>query len=382
MRIFSSNSFRATHMQAAHIQSVLTRSFTAITFTALSFIPAMAHADINLDISGYFRAYAGYSSQDAKAPSGEKYKNFEFKRKTQLYFSGETTLDNGLTIGYLGTLFQENQDQIDAAKVERSSIYFSGNWGRFNLGRETGAAFILQVSAPSADANVDGYSTSFSFYNSSLRWDYEHASVRDKYADKITYLTPKINGFQAGLSYTPNETTRDNPDDRFGMTQKHSTTFDGIWEVGGRYEGNFSGIGLQAGAGYSNASADDLAKTTGVKDRNIYNIATKITADALGVGAAYLNENAGMDNYNSRTWTLGADYKLNNDYTIGANYFNTKNRISGAKLNRYTVGGSYTFGPGMKFNGVLGLYDASAPQPASADNNDATVIILGTDIRF
>ena len=39
---------------------------------------------------------------------------------------------------------------------EESYAYFSGAWGRVNFGKEDGAAYLLQVAAPSADSNVDG----------------------------------------------------------------------------------------------------------------------------------------------------------------------------------------------------------------------------------
>ena len=45
---------------------------------------------------------------------------------------------------------------LDTFEIEESYAYFSGAWGRVNFGSEDGAAFLLQVAAPSADANIDG----------------------------------------------------------------------------------------------------------------------------------------------------------------------------------------------------------------------------------
>jgi hypothetical protein len=40
--------------------------------------------------------------------------------------------------------------------VDETYAYFQGDWGRVNLGSEDGAAYLLQVAAPSADSNIDG----------------------------------------------------------------------------------------------------------------------------------------------------------------------------------------------------------------------------------
>lgn len=345
---------------------------------AFALIAPAAQAEIKLDLGGYFKGYAGYSDQDVSA------KKFDLKRKSQVSFTGETTLDNGLTVGYNGTLFQENNEDgsnvTTGAEVERSYLYFSGNWGRVNLGRENGAAYLLQVSAPGADANIDGQDIAVSFYNAeNVRQDYKHVSTETQYNDKITYLTPKFNGFQAGVSYATTDEAKSNSD-RFGNAAKNSTEFKDIMEIAARYDGEFSGVGVHAGAGYSKANNDQAAK-----DFDAYNVGLKFTFDSFGLGAAYLNEDAGTTGtsaYKARTWTVGGDYTYG-AYTFGVNYFNTKNKAADADLDRWTVGAGYTFGPGMKFNGVLGFYNGdNVLNNGTAANNDATVFTIGTDIQF
>ncbi len=351
---------------------------------AFALIAPAAQAEIKLDLGGYFKGYAGYSDQDA---SGVK--KFDLKRKSQVSFTGETTLDNGLTVGYNGTLFQENNNGSRsgtpvtgdyAAELERSYLYFSGNWGRVNLGRENGAAYLLQVSAPGADANIDGQDAAFSFYNAAtaagattVRQDYKHIST-DQYSDKITYLTPKFNGFQAGVTYAPTVVHKTTTD-RFGMPAKASYDHKDLMEVGARYDGEFSGVGVHAGAGYNRADAANAAN----EDFDAWNAGLKFTVDAFGFGAAYLDEDAGVA-YDARTWVAGVDYTYG-AYTFGGSYFNTKNKSVDADLDRWTVGAGYTFGPGMKFNGTVGYYNGDNVLGAGLDN-DATVVTIGTDIQF
>ena len=351
------------------------------TAAVMALSASAAQAEIKLDLGGYFKGYAGYSNQDAN-----DLREFDIKRKSQIYFDGETTLDNGLTVGYHGELFQENTDGDVVngdAQLEESYLYFSGNWGRFNLGRSNGAAYLLQVAAPGADSNIDGQDISFSFYNPSAgaayHQDYKHAGIEGnnsvaagQYADKITYLTPKFNGFQAGVSYSPQIDQKVNLNSVNGMNADNDALEDLI-EAAVRYDGEFSGVGLHLGAGYTHADNE----VAGADEYKEWNVGGKFTFGGFGVGAAYNTDDGAADN-DTDTWTAGVDYTWG-AYVFGASYFNSENDASDTELDRYTVGATYTFGPGMQFRGAVAFYDESI---AGASGNDATIVTVGTDIQF
>lgn len=366
---------------------------------AFALLAPAAHAEIKLDLGGYFKGYAGYSNNDAgsNGTPGAEFRKFDIKRKSQVFFTGETTLDNGLTVGYNGQLIQDNNVNYGTAsadaQVEQSYLYFSGNWGRVNLGRENGAAYLLQVSAPSADANLDGQDIDFSFFNidstANVRHDYKQAGPRagaltnqdQQYSDKITYLTPKFNGFQAGVSYTPSYDTKGR-DSYFGGTVDNGTDLENLMEAAARYDGEFSGVGVHAGAGYTTASQE--TDTVANDDFKQWNAGLKLTMDAFGLGAAYIHDNGAVANDgDNRTWVVGGDYTYG-AYTFGVSYLDSKGEegagVADSNYDRWTVGAAYTFGPGMKFNGSVGFHDLDATA-ASADNK-ATVVAVGTDIQF
>ena len=114
-------------------------------------LAAPAHAGVELEVGGYFKGYGVFIDQD-EIP-GSQTTDFDFIRDTEIHIGGETTLDNGLTIG---AHFEVDADGGDAFGVDESYVYFSGNWGRVNFGAEDGAGYLLQVAAPSADTHVDG----------------------------------------------------------------------------------------------------------------------------------------------------------------------------------------------------------------------------------
>jgi outer membrane protein OmpU len=361
------------------------------TAAVMALTASAAQAEVNLDLGGFFKGYAGYADQDT-----DNLRGFDFKRKSEIHFTGETTLDNGLTVGYKGELMQDMEEDLSANGGEfggeESYVYFSGNWGRVNAGRGNGAAYLLQVTAPGADANIDGQDIDFSFFNNGTtsREDYQQSGpdADAQYSDKIVYMTPKFNGFQAGVSYSPRYETLER-DTMLGGMEADNTTGDleNMMELAARYDGEFNGLGLHLGAGYTNASPEvDVANVNnfGSEDWKEWNAAVKFTYNAFGFGGAYITDNNAReaDNRDTDTWTVGADYTWG-AYVFGANYFNSQDEngtgVAEDELDRWTVGATYTFGPGMDFRGAVASYDT---ENNGASSNDATVVTLGTDIQF
>src|ERR1035437_6693406 len=129
---------------------------TTVALTGLA-LATPAHADgIKLDLAGHFKGYVTWLSQDTSTVASERH--LDILRETEIHFTGETTLDNGLTVGvhHEADLDSDFQGGTDFFKTEESYAYFSGAWGRVNFGKEDGANYLLEVAAPSADENFDG----------------------------------------------------------------------------------------------------------------------------------------------------------------------------------------------------------------------------------
>jgi predicted porin len=310
------------------------------------------------------------------------------KRKSQIFFSGETTLDNGLTVGAHTELLADNTEAFSSTTgkvgTEETYLYLSGNWGRVNVGRENGAAYLLQVSAPSADANLDGQDIDFSFVNitGNVDQDYQQSGLNSdaQYSDKITYLTPKFNGFQAGASYSPTYKSLDRGTQMTGMaTNNNAADLENFMEAGVRFDGEMNNVGIHAGAGY--ATADQEVTNVGDDDYTEYNAGLKFDFNSFGIGAAYNTDNGARDNRDTDTYVLGADYTYGAT-KFGYSYLNSEGETATTEdeLDRHTVGAVYTYGPGMDFNASVALVDFDAAN--NANDNDATVFAVGTDVQF
>ena len=405
---------------------------TAIAGVAMLSQPA--HADLKLDLQGYFRGYAVYTDNNTPSTVGgvanNKLSKFSFMRDNEVHFTGQTTLDNGLTVGVhneikLGgeavtssaantTFGHEKHDFFglpgdDPTLTDETYAYFQGEWGRVNLGVEDGAAYLLQVAAPSADSNIDGLRVYIQGFDVAT-WTgalagssaltvplgYDNADFRQ--SERLTYLTPKWNGFQAGASYAAVPGMQN----AFGGTFGQPVTsvagvggFKDLWELAARWDGEFSGFGISAGGGYSAAGKGGGVATgaLGSKDLSTWDGGLNFTWQQFSLGGAYRWSNTGTSalagtSSTARIWDIGLGWD-NGPWHAGASYFDDKldgdaYGFGGANeltLHRETVGGGYTFGPGMTFRGSVALLQADNHVVGSTKPNQ-TQVTLGTDINF
>lgn len=288
---------------------------TALVATAL--IASPAQAELKLDLGGHFSGYGVFVDQD----NDTGFDDTGIRKNTEIHFTGETTLDNGLTVGvHVEQEVENNQNDNE------SYAYFSGGWGRVNFGNEDGAAYLLQVAAPSADSNIDGLRSTINAVKTpgnaaladnagagialgagtpgSLALDYQHADFGNAPSDsgknaptaRFTYLTPKFNGFQGGVSYAPRA---ERPTGVMNLAQP-TTGYENLWELAARWDGEFEGIGMSFGAGYSNASGyGTVAPAAQPDDLTTWNVGANLSWNQFSFGGAYLDSDNGND---TKTW--------------------------------------------------------------------------------
>lgn len=360
---------------------------------AVAAAPAMAQGDqsaLELSLGGYFRGYVTYASQDTVTGSEERH--IDILRDTEVHFTGETTLDNGLTVG---VHVESEADMEDSFNVNESYMYVSGSWGRVNFGGEDGAAYLLQVAAPSADSNVDGirqyiqpvnYGIAPAAFAVAPGTDVQFDYAQDVSAnhDKITYLSPVFNGFQAGVSYTPD--TQDlgaaNSRSLQGVSSDDvAGEFGAAWDLAARYEGQFDSFGLTVGAGYTRVDLEE--DSVGEDDLTAWNVGGAVTFGGFGVGAVYTENDNGIDpEEETNIWVLGADYTTG-PWKLGASWYSREDEDFGGAgddldTDRYAGGVTYTYGPGMTFRGSVHYID----HELNASDMDATTFLLGTQVNF
>jgi hypothetical protein len=371
-------------MKKLLLSSVAVLGLTAVATSASA-------SGLSLDLGGHYKGYVAINDQDEAA--GRSARDVDWLQETELHFGGETTLDNGLTVG---VHIEADTDGNDGFAVDESYAYFAGSWGRINAGNEDGAAYLLQVAAPSADSNIDGIRSFVNPVNMEvltgvgagtlgrLNVDYANDGVSGagttSDANKLTYLSPIFSGFQGGVSYTPDFGATDGGfRDLAGVSEDDvAGQYGSQYEAAARYEGTAGSVGYIVGAGYTTTERE--IDNAGQDDFDEWNVGVDLDLGAFGLGVVYTENNNGVSvNDENETLVIGADYTTG-AFKLGASYFNNESNFTGADLetDRYTGGVVYSYGPGMSFRGSLSYIEA---ETAGVDL-DATSVLLGTQINF
>ncbi len=315
---------------------------------SVSFAQEQTANNIKLSIGGYFAGYATYVDQD-DGPGGEEARDFDIVRDTEPNFSGEVTLDNGLTVGgYVGV----DGDQGGGFDIADSFAYFSGDWGKVDFGYVDGVTYILQVSIPSSDPNVDGKDVYVSAFNYDVTGIAELQTIRDDgidydqdmtAGDKISYITPKFGNFQAGISYSP-EVTDDTSRDFGNALDDEAGGFGDAWEVAALYCMELESVTAYFGAGYTYHDLEQSNASFG-DDRQAWNVGADFDIGAFGIGAVYTQDDHGdRDDQDSdaRQIGVGVDYTIGS-YVLGASYFDQNNEFGANEIDTSRYAGGVTY---------------------------------------
>lgn len=449
------------------------RLLAASAVLALSVAALPVRAELDLNLGGHFAGYGVWSDNDISDR-----RSYDLRRDAEIHVSGEAALDNGLSVGFHTQQVLGDAGQIGTAGLltDEAYVYVSSGWGRVTLGSEDGAAYLLQVAAPSADSNIDGLklhvqalepvTNQAQFYRSvgtgngtytnqalsighlsrqfpggvvsqstsggNLVFGYGHfTSVINNFTassgrylttvERVTYMTPKLGGFQAGLSYAPEQRQKSVgvsllPPDEDGTHARYYdrsagasnaagiTSYENIAEAALRWDGNFSGLGVSVGGAYGfsdiQAPADvtaqaagnngDIGITDGVQS---WNGGVNLSWNGWSLGGSYLElrtevtanvEDSGtaialMSGDVVRTTSIVGLAWDGGPYHLGATYYHmatetpTFNNLTTAQANndvfftgvsntmdRVTFGGGYAFGPGMSFRGSVSFGEFKA----------------------
>ena len=211
-------------------------------------------------------------------------------------------------------------------QLEDAYIFIRGGYGELILGREEGAAALLAARVPGdlELARIDGAPADLTGL----------AGVKTKndasgFAAKVVALTPRVLGFQAGISYAP-ETTVCGVDycarelDLAGGVRPAEPELDHVVEAALSFEHRFdSGFGLEASATAAFGSED-----TGLaiyRDYEAYSAALVLSYGRFSVGASGLSSNnavassgayeavAASAAYAFGDWTLAGGYGASRD---------------------------------------------------------------------
>jgi hypothetical protein len=371
---------------------------------------AVAADKISLGLGGYWRAavHVGDTNNDAATgAAGESdFRNHGFGQESEIYFSGKTTLDNGIKFGVMVQLEGETSgDQMD-----NSYIWSEGAFGRVEYGETWGVS--LMMSKGSVGDMLDGHGD-FASQNGVVL---PNGQFLDSYGgaagmiatpeQKMSYYSPRMGGLQIGISYIPENNPGNNATGGGLNAQADGTIGSELVDVAANYTTKVGTASIDAfGSVFkSKAEAAAVGGAAG-KDVDGYSVGAQVGISGFRVGGRYtkFNDMAGVGaapiaaaaaSLDRTSYRAGVDYGMG-PWRVGVMYMHMEQQVAGPGVTRsarsdevdYTsVGGSYNLGPGIKMFGGVQFYDAqdSANVANASPQTEAssTVGVIGTKLSF
>jgi outer membrane protein OmpU len=186
---------------------------------------------LNVSVSGFARFL--WVAGDVKQRFGGQQSSSDFRNDTEVHIIARGK-DESTGIEYGATVeFEADTNRND--NTDETWIFVKGAFGEFRFGDEDGASDLMKLGAFTIAAGTGGI-------DGTVDLPRLVAGTNTSDATKIIYFTPRIAGFQAGVSYTPNASSNG---DNLAVTNVDQVK--DVIEAGLNYVGNFGDVGIKVG---------------------------------------------------------------------------------------------------------------------------------------
>ena len=366
---------------------------TALVAVGLLASPALASDPLKVTIGG--NVVTGFYVIDADSVGGIEFQDTKVALVARnIDIKAEGTLDNGLVAGVMAKLmlntdFQNSANQANisgsTATFRQLFAYLEGGFGKFEIGGTDGAAYKMHYTSPwfVPGNGVD----SPNIYNhpagliANTRASTFSLMATD--ANKISYFTPRLAGFQLGASFTPDTSLNGPAANGYGAGLKY-TTFSGnnignVFEIAANYAGTLGGVDVGVDGFYVNGSVNDNNNFTNFSngaDPEEYGFGANLGYAGFTLGGAYykstdldysLGQSVAFKDVEAKVWTAGLKYATG-PWQVGVAYLKSQDDGSvapsigalGAEQSFWQIGGGYSLGSGVDLGLDLQLIKVNA----------------------
>jgi Gram-negative porin len=277
----------------------------------------------------------------------------------------EWETSSGLLFGVRGEVDTGNT-QIDDFERDELYAYVAADWGRIEVGENDGPADTLSFHAPTIGlGQVRG---DFARYTGSVALLSAYDS-RD--ALKVSYFSPPVNGFSAGVSYSPEFTSNEdavNPTSRIVQ--------DEVYELGAQYMrpvGNW--VAAFSGA-YVKGTADPVTNRADIES---WSLGTELRRGKMVLGGAYVDRGRSALRPTAETeneWNAGLGWEEDR-WEAAASYAVTSQ--GDEKDHRFGIGVDYDVTPHVYLRADAVRLVSERP---GIDNRDGWVAMTELGLRF
>ena len=354
---------------------------TAVIALGTMTTEAFAADKIALGLGGFMRHYVGLSNGDmvAAASSGQtRDKDIGQFSNTEIYFTGSTTLDNGLKVA---VRHEYEADGAATQNADKNWLSISSDaMGTVTIGSTNHYGDGAQVRVPNAGnfdwGDTDAWSGQTTAAGTAVAaFAPSSMDITDMGGDsvKLKYESPSFSGVSVGASYTAAEVGSAHDARRVAGTAQDGYTF------GIAYSGDMGGTAVSADVTHAN-----------------FNTAWEVTHVGLNVGMAgftvgggysdYSDTRTGTSSNDGKAWELGVSYATG-PYTVSAGYMNADNKGTTATAGsnedtKWNVSATYDMGAGVALTGTYYNSEADAEGTAATTKTSVSGVIAGIEVGF
>jgi len=345
---------------------------------------APASAKIKLGVGGYMQQWVGYVSQDDVA--GKDLSGVDVKHDAEIHFKGSTKLDNGMSVGVNVQL----EANTSGDTIDESYLILKGGFGEINIGSENSASYKMHYGAKghgigfnSGDqsqwANTGGNISQSGHYREPLgSTNVEPNGMND--TTKVTYYTPRVNGFQLGVSYTPfgkSEDSNSQPDRNAEKTD--------IVSAGLNFKQKMGGMSVAASATYGTVTDAESGGSANEPSAMAFGLRLGMGQFGVNVATAQLEDS---DSGKDGTAFQGSVTYSDGPLGVSLGYHNGE-REGGADKSGQTeadvfhLSAAYSLGSGVSWKSTLGHAAYTSDDPTlTVDEHSATYFVTGLHLGF
>lgn len=352
-----------------------------------------ASAQGYVGVGGYWRNWAQYHDYPSNAlVNGSKPREFIMTSNSEIWFKGETKLNNGLTFGFRveleawsGSTSPTSATGYDI--IDETWGYVKGSFGEIRFGEEDDvrklkAWTVLQVGGL---LGVDSPDAVYALGTGTTTPNVEND------APKIIYFSPVFSGFSFGVSYAPDADHGSRSFAGQGRTDCDGSQTRGCngnaWSIAADYRGKFGDTTVGLDGGYTGSQNEISAN----KDVSAYRGDAFIQVSGWEVGGAYSKfRNGNGNNLDTTVYGAGVAYAFpGTPWQVGLSALRQKKETSATNTQRLThlsLGASYQLGGGVqvlssinyqKRNNPAGGADTTGTTSSNGASQSATSLVLG-----
>lgn len=396
---------------------LLASSFLLSTFNFISPTSAQQTATveifdqpIELQLGGYMTWYTTYANQKKTTailesdrvtltPIGS-YNNVDLMGDAEIYFSGSTTLQNGVKIGAMIQLEAGTDSDTSSHTIDETYMTVDSGIGRVIVGNVKNVSNQMSVTSPTV-STLGLQETDFRrLLVSPGNFAYNKATyaLLDDISTKLSYITPTVSGFTFGISLMPGNKKKGKDSDDLLIPNDGIKLFKYGVDTTALFQHDFGKFNIEASASYTMYKPNLRANAVMAQEKNIneYGAGLNIGFGNWSVGGSYhytnLSEVTGLflnpyaNVAKGSSWDFGVEYTAG-PFGVSANVFQSRAESLNVDNKKdiysvYLVSGKYKILAGVDAFIDVAYLDFNSASKDPAASNKGPAVAIGMNLNF